>query len=173
MTPRGPVRLVAHALDGGVLWRLDEADEALNSGQRIGLPMMVVSHADTVLSMNDAMRRLLGRSVDALAEAFPERPLVPGRRTRMMAADGAIEVVPVILSSQDGRREVYAVPGLAEPPAASVAARAFESLPVALLHLGSEGEVLASNRQAQVLLGISPDERGHLSSLVDGPGRPG
>jgi two-component system cell cycle sensor histidine kinase/response regulator CckA len=172
MTSRGPVRLVAHALDGGVLWRLDEADEALNSGQRIGLPMMVVSHADTVLSMNDAMRRLLGRSVEALADAFPERPLVPGRRTRMMAGDGAIEVVPVILSSQDGRREVYAVPGLAEPPAASVAARAFEALPVALLHLGSEGEVLASNRQAQVLLGISPDERGHLSSLVDGPGRP-
>jgi two-component system cell cycle sensor histidine kinase/response regulator CckA len=172
MTPRGPVRLVAHALDGGVLWRLDEADEALNSGQRIGLPMMVVSHADTVLSMNDAMRRLLGRSVEALAEAFPERPLVPGRRTRMMASDGTLEVVPVILSSQDGRREIYAVPGLAEPPAASVAARAFEALPVALLHLGSEGEVLASNRQAQVLLGISANERGHLSSLVDGPGRP-
>ncbi|MFW5642371.1 MAG: two-component system sensor histidine kinase NtrB, partial [Roseicyclus sp.] len=172
MTPRGPVRLVAHALDGGILWRLDEADEALNSGQRIGLPMMVVSHADAVLSMNDAMRRLLGRSVEALADAFPERPLVPGRRTRMMASDGTIEVVPVILSSQDGRREVYAVPGLAEPPAASVAARAFEALPVALLHLGSEGEVLASNRQAQALLGISADERGHLSSLVDGPGRP-
>jgi two-component system cell cycle sensor histidine kinase/response regulator CckA len=172
MTARGPVRLVAHALDGGVLWRLEEASEAQNSGQRIGLPMMVVSHADTVLSMNDAMRRLLGRSVERLAEAFPDRPLVPGRRTRLTAADGPIEVVPVILSSPDGRREVYAVPGLAEPPAASVAARAFESLPVALLHLGSEGEVLASNRQAQALLGISPDERGHLSALVEGPGRP-
>jgi two-component system cell cycle sensor histidine kinase/response regulator CckA len=71
-----------------------------------------------------------------------------------------------------GRREIYAVPGLAEPPAASVAARAFEMLPVASLHIGADGQVLASNRQAQTLLGIGPEEAGNLSSLVEGLGRP-
>jgi two-component system cell cycle sensor histidine kinase/response regulator CckA len=107
-----------------------------------------------------------------LAEVFPDQPLVPGRRTRMVCADAAVEVVPIVLSADDGRREIYAVPGLAEPPAASVAARAFEMLPVASLHIGADGQVLASNRQAQTLLAIGPEEAGNVASLVEGLGRP-
>jgi two-component system cell cycle sensor histidine kinase/response regulator CckA len=172
LTPRGPVRLVVGRVEGGILWRLDETREPHEAGEGIGLPMMVVSHADTILSTNDAMRELLGAPARDLTEVFPEQPLVPGRRTRMHAGGKTIEVVPVILTARDGRREIYAVPGLAEPPAASVAARAFESLPVASLHIAADGQVLASNRQAQVLLGIGPQEGGYLSSMVEGLGRP-
>ena len=172
LTPRGPVRLVVSRVEGGILWRLDETREPHEAGEGIGLPMMVVSHADTILSTNGAMRELLGAPARDLAEVFPEQPLVPGRRTRMNAGGKTVEVVPVILTARDGRREIYAVPGLAEPPAASVAARAFESLPVASLHIAADGQVLASNRQAQVLLGIGPQEGGYLSSMVEGLGRP-
>ncbi len=98
--------------------------------------------------------------------------MVAGRRTRLRASTGPIEVVPVVVAARDGRREVYAVPGLSEPPAASVAARAFEALPVALLHIGSDGRLLASNRHAQQLLGMSPDASGTLSAFVEGLGRP-
>jgi len=172
LTPRGPVRLVVSRVEGGILWRLDETREPHEAGEGIGLPMMVVSHADTILSTNGAMRELVGAPARDLAEVFPEQPLVPGRRTRMNAGGKTVEVVPVILTARDGRREIYAVPGLAEPPAASVAARAFESLPVASLHIAADGQVLASNRQAQVLLGIGPQEGGYLSSMVEGLGRP-
>ncbi len=171
-TPRGPMRLSVSRVDGGVVWRLDELREPQQAGEGIGLPMMVVSHADTILSTNDAMRDLLGTEAAQLSEVFPEQPLVPGRRTQMRAGRDMLEVVPIILAARDGRREIYAVPGLAEPPAASVAARAFESLPVASLHIGPDGQVLASNRQAQALLGIGPDEGGYLSSMVEGLGRP-
>ncbi|MCU4655209.1 ATP-binding protein [Roseibacterium sp. SDUM158016] len=172
VTPRGAVRLVAQRLRGGILWRLEDLAEAHRAGGGIGLPMMVVGHTDTILSMNDAMGELLGGRAGSLQDIFPQMPLVPGRRTRLMAAEAPIEVVPIIVAARDGRREVYVVPGLAEPPAASVAARAFEALPVALLHIGADGQVLASNRQAQVLLGIGPDELGPLSNLVEGLGRP-
>jgi hypothetical protein len=163
LTPRGPVRIVVTRTDAGILWRLDDIREPHASGEGIGLPMMTVSRSDTILSANAAMRELLGRPLGALAEVFPDQPLVPGRRTRMVCGDTAVEVVPIVLSADDGRREIYAVPGLAEPPAASVAARAFEMLPVASLHIGADGQVLASNRQAQTLLAIGPEEAGNLS----------
>jgi two-component system cell cycle sensor histidine kinase/response regulator CckA len=172
LTPRGPVRIVVTRTDAGILWRLDDIREPHASGEGIGLPMMTVSRSDTILSANAAMRELLGRPLGALAEVFPDQPLVPGRRTRMVCADAAVEVVPIVLSADDGRREIYAVPGLAEPPAASVAARAFEMLPVASLHIGADGQVLASNRQAQTLLAIGPEEAGNVASLVEGLGRP-
>jgi two-component system cell cycle sensor histidine kinase/response regulator CckA len=172
LTPRGPVRIVVTRTEAGILWRLDDIRESHTSGEGIGLPMMTVSPADRILSANSAMRELLGTPLGALAEVFPDQPLVPGRRARMICGDTAVEVVPIILSADGGRREIYAVPGLVEPPAASVAARAFEMMPVASLHVGPDGELLASNRQAQALLGIGPEEAGNLASLVEGLGRP-
>ncbi len=172
-TPRGPVRVTAYRLVRGLFWRIDDYGTAANqSGEGISLPMMMVSPNDTILSMNAAMRSVLGRRTTGLDEVFPDLPLVSGRRSRMLAQEGPIEVIPVVVTSQDGRREVYAVPGLAEPPAASIAARAFEALPVALLHIGNDCTVLASNRHAQTLLGIEADATGRLSRFVEGLGRP-
>ncbi|PWK62457.1 ATP-binding response regulator [Roseicyclus mahoneyensis] len=173
ITPRGTVRLTAHDLGAGVFWRIDDQGTAAHhAGDGIGLPMMVVSQSDTVLSMNAAMRDVLGRRATALDDVFDEVPIVAGRRIRLKATTGPIEVIPVVVAARDGRREVYAVPGLSEPPAASVAARAFEALPVALLHIGSDGRLLASNRHAQQLLDMSPDASGTLSAFVEGLGRP-
>lgn len=173
VTPRGHVKLTAYRLAEGIFWRIDDHGATTpHHGEGISLPMMVVSHSDTILSMNAAMRDVLGRRATALEDVFSELPIVPGRRSRMLSADGPIEVIPVIVTAKDGRREVYAVPGLAEPPAASVAARAFEALPVALLHIGSDGRLLASNRHAQSLLGIDGAVEGPLSAFVEGLGRP-
>ena len=173
VTPRGAVRLTAYRLGAGIFWRVDDLAAAAHpTGEGISLPMMVVSGSDTILSMNAAMRDVLGRRATALTDVFGDAPVVAGRRSRLQAADGPIEVIPVIVPALDGRREVYAVPGLAEPPSASVAARAFEALPVALLHIGSDGRLLASNRHAQRLLDLSPEADGPLSSLVEGLGRP-
>jgi len=173
VTPRGTVRLTAHRVAQGIFWRIDDQHAPPHAtGEGISLPMMVVSHSDTVLSMNAAMRDVLGRRATALDEVFGEVPVVAGRRSRLLSADGPIEVIPVVVQAADGRREVYAVPGLAEPPAASVAARAFEALPVALLHIGADGRLLATNRHAQQLLEISGDASGPLSAFVEGLGRP-
>ncbi len=173
VTRRGNLRLTTHRLGTGALWRLDDGVEtAQRSGDGIGLPMMVISGHDTVLSMNGAMRDILGRRAKTLQEVFPDAALMPGRQTRMAGAAGFIDVIPIIVEAGDGRREVYAVPGLAEPPAASVAARAFEALPVALLHIGADGRVLASNKQAQSLLGLHANEVVPVAGLVEGLGRP-
>lgn len=173
ITPRGSVRLTAYRLAEGTFWRIDDQGTlAPQHGEGISLPMMLVSPSDTILSMNAPMRDVLGRRATSLNEVFADLPIVPGRRCRLRSGGGPIEVIPVVVPSKDGRREVYAVPGLAEPPTASVAARAFESLPVALLHIGPDGTLLASNRHAQSLLSISSEASGPLSGFVEGLGRP-
>ncbi|MEM7724114.1 MAG: PAS domain-containing protein, partial [Pseudomonadota bacterium] len=89
VTPRGPVKLTAYQLAEGVLWRIDDhAVSAHHSGDGISLPMMVVSQADTILSMNTAMRDVLGRRATTLEDVFADLPVVPGRRTRVVSADG-------------------------------------------------------------------------------------
>ena len=173
VTPRGAVKLTAYRLGDGIFWRLDEPGPAMPAaGEDIGLPMMIVNEMDHILSVNEAMRDMLGRSVTALDEVFDDRPVVPGRRSRLLAARGPVEVIPVIVPRPNARREVYAVPGLSETPVTTVAARAFEALPVALLHIGPDGWLLASNRHAQGLLGLAPDARCPLSRLFEGLGRP-
>jgi two-component system cell cycle sensor histidine kinase/response regulator CckA len=80
--PRGPLRIAAHRVSGGAFWRIDDDPRRCRAGEGIGLPMMVVSQSDTILSMNAAMRELLGRRATGLDEVFPDQPVVPGRRTR-------------------------------------------------------------------------------------------
>ena len=172
--PRGAVRLTGHRLGAGIFWRLDDLEaDGLPSGEGIGLPMMVVSASDTILSMNGALRDILGRRATALSEVIEgEGALIPGRRCRMIAAQGAVDILPVVLPARDGRREIYLVPEAHAPDMAPVAARAFESLPVALLHIGADGRLLASNLPARHLLGIGAEAGGTLSALVEGLGRP-
>ena len=171
-TQRGMVRLSAHRLGSGAFWRIDDPGGAQSvAGEGIGLPMMVVSPSDTILSMNAAMREVLGRRPTALAEVFAD-PLVEGRQAVLMADSGPVRVLPLVLPARDGRREIYALPGVGEPAAATVAARAFEALPVALLHIGADGRLLAANRPAQELLRMDASVGGSLASLVEGLGRP-
>ena len=172
--PRGAVRLTGHRLGAGIFWRLDDLEaDALPSGEGIGLPMMVVSASDTILSMNGALREILGRRATALSEVIEgEGALIPGRRCRMIAPQGAVDILPVVLPARDGRREIYLVPEAHAPDMAPVAARAFDSLPVALLHIGADGGLLASNLPARHLLGIGAEAGGALSALVEGLGRP-
>lgn len=172
--PRGRLRLTGHRMGQGRLWRLDDLEaDGLPLGEGIGLPMMVVSASDTILSMNGALRAQLGRRATALDEVIEaEGPLIPGRRVRMIAEGGAVDSLPVVLPAQDGRREIYLVPEAHAPATAPVAARAFDHLPVALLHIGPDGRLLASNQPARQLLGIGAGPGGLLSTLVEGLGRP-
>jgi hypothetical protein len=106
------------------------------AGEGIGLPMMTVSHADTILFGQCRHAGLLGADAQRWRRCFPisrscpvgARGCARARRWSRWCRSSC---------RRDGRREIYAVPDLADPPAASVAARAFEMLPVASLHIGA------------------------------------
>ncbi len=173
VTKRGAVRLTSFRIGRGTMWRVEETVEAAGrSADWIGLPMMVVSRNDTILSMNEAMRSSLGKRMRALGDVFETLPVQTGHKTRLKGVDGFFDAVPIELQSGDGRREIYALPVEMLPLEDSVAARAFEALPVALVHIAGDGKILAANPQAQTLLNFSHSADLALSGVVEGLGRP-
>lgn len=111
VTRRGIVRITSFRVGNGTLWRIETGGETLTRPQAgSSLPMMVVSRNDTILSMNDAMRALLGERRRALSEVFETLPPQSGQRLRLKAAEGWIEVLVIELQAGDGRREIHTLP---------------------------------------------------------------
>ncbi len=175
VTRRGHVRLAVHQIsDAAYLWRLEDIGDRDVSGQgadALSLPMLTASAAGTVLSMNEAFRRLVGRRVKTLDRIFRDLPLKSGRVHEVDAAEGPISTLVAEVEGYGGRREIYLLPGAVIPEGPAPEWNGLEALPVPLLKIDPSGRVLASNREARALLGseIGPDTR--ISDLLEGLGR--
>ena len=174
VTRRGHVRLSVHQIaDAGFLWRLEEMAERPVGGrgaETISLPMLTVSRNGTILFMNEALRRLVGERVRTLDRIFTVLPLKSGEEHEISTATGPLRAVIAEVEGPGGRSEVYLLP-MATGRATAHDPAAFEALPVALMRLTAQGEVVAVNRAARGLLGDIPS-RAHLSGLFEGLGRP-
>jgi len=173
---RGSLRLCVHQMGrNAYLWRLEDLagrGGAMRSGEVISLPMMTVAKSGTILFMNDALRRLIGRRETTLDRVFSELPLKPGEVMRVTSRDGPMRVLVCEIASSGGRSEIYLLP---EPKQTMVSAGEWgviDTLPVPLLKLGAEGEILMANRRARALLGEDSPRNARLSDLVEGLGRP-
>ncbi|MEM8880423.1 MAG: ATP-binding protein [Pseudomonadota bacterium] len=172
-TRHGHLRVTTHRAGLGMVWRIDDAlATAPRNGDGIGLPMLVVSQNGTILSMNDAMRSLLGQRARSLAGIFGDGPVVSGTRMLLRGADGPVAATVVEVEAGDGRREIYAIPKDGMDCASPVPAAFFEALPVAALLVQANGEVQSHNAAARKLLNIESSEtKVVVGDLVEGPGR--
>ncbi|MDP2740605.1 MAG: ATP-binding protein [Pseudorhodobacter sp.] len=174
VTRRGHVRLSVHPVgDTGFLWRLEDmAERAVGGrgGETISLPMLTVSKNDTILFMNEAMRRLIGERVRTLDRLFTQLPLRSGEEYDVATHNGPVRAVVAEIEGAMGRREIYLLPMAAARSAATDPA-SFDALPVALLRLTSDGQVQAANQAACGLIGeIEPETQ--FADLFEGLGRP-
>ena len=171
---RGHLRLAVHQIgEGGFLWRLEDIADRTGvgrGGDGISIPMLTVSKSNTVLFMNDALRRLIGGREAALDRIILDLPLRPNEVHEISTLDGVARATVVEIESSAGRRELYLVPAL--DPKIDVGWNFFDSLPVPLLKMGSEGEILMANRQARDLLEFQNGEALSFGELVEGLGRP-
>lgn len=155
-------------------WRVElfpQKTVAQDGAAQISLPMLTVSKSGTILFMNDALRRLVGRRVRSLDRLFSDRPLASGELRNLSTSDGQVEVLVIEGSDTPGRRELFLVP-TREDMAHKAAVGAIDGLPIALLKLDGDGRILASNTVARKLLGIAEGEGRRFSALVEGLGRP-
>ena len=195
VTRRGHVRLSVHRIAGQrFFWRLEELvdrNATARGAETLGLPMLTASKSDTVLFMNEAMRRLVGGRVRTLDRIFPYLPLRTGEEVTVTVQEGSARAIVAELEGAGGRREIYLLPATSERQGGGPAFAGFEDLPVALLRLSPEGAVEQANRFARELLGLgsaapSPTEAGRasedatavadfgldLAHLLEGLGRP-
>ncbi len=169
----GLVRVTVSRLGArSLLWRIEriEAGPATMMGEAHRLARLSVASDDSVLYMNSAARRLIGRRVKSLSHLFTDLPLRPGTQHRLATAEGKIDCVVAVLPGAGTQREVFLLPSPAEPELAT--GNAFAVLPVPLLKVAPKGEIVAVNNDARRLLGAEVQPGARLQDLMEGLGRP-
>lgn len=173
VTRRGHVRITVHeAMPDTFFWRFDEMEErgGGKGAEALTLPFLTVGRNDTILFMNEAARRLAGGRMKSLDTMLPVRPTQPGALCTLHGGDGPITVRVAEYETGSGRREIYIVPVEASPETIAPPP-VLDSLPVALLKLRPDGQVLTANAAARKLLD-RPEGPMDLADLVEGLGRP-
>ncbi|MEM6728000.1 MAG: ATP-binding protein [Pseudomonadota bacterium] len=176
VTRRGQVRLAVHALSQeSFLWRVEDILEkptAASGAQGMSLPMMTVSSSGAILFMNEAMRRLVGARVKSLDRVFRNLPVRSGHMNEVSAADGPLACIVAEVETSGGRREIYLLPGAEQETEISRDGWSFfDEIPVALLKIDPQGEILASNRPARELLGRPVKVGTNLADILESLGR--
>ncbi|MGH1368966.1 MAG: ATP-binding protein [Maritimibacter sp.] len=176
---KGELHLATHKVGSeAYLWRLNEREsfgdrsQDGRTGENIGLPMMTVSRAGTILFMNEALRRLLGGRETTLDRVFTDLPLRAGEVHQVMGAHGRESVFVTEIELSAGRRELYLMPEPKLRLMDSAEWGVVEGLPVPLLKLAEDGTVAMANERGRTLLGGQDIVGRPLSDLVEGLGRP-
>lgn len=174
VTRQGHLRLSVHlATRDTYLWRFEEFSErgqARRGADSLSLPMLVASGTGTILYLNEPMRRILGNRPRNLDRVFTNLPVQSGSVVTVAAVDGNMRAVALRVEGTAERSEIYLLPLSILPQ--SKALTEVEDLPIALLHLQSDGLVRAANREARSLLGVETGGDCNLSDLLEGLGRP-
>ena len=168
VTRRGQMRVAAHRVPGGLLWRFEDLADHPHVSHEIGLPMLTLGPSGAVLSMNEMLEARVGQPVKRLRDLFEEVPLQSGGLNRLLTENGPQPVRVVLSEPANAQSEVFVMPA-GEYRNGRVD---LDALPVALLRLDSEGRVLFANRLARDLLpaAVAPGEA-RLAAMVEGLGR--
>lgn len=174
VTRRGLSRISVSTLPGGgFLWRVEEFVDGSGGGRGadgIGLPMLVANKGGVVLFCNEALRRLLGGRPKHLDRILSTADPRPSEVVELAAATGPVRAFMAEVPGVGERREIFFLP-CADPPGAEDMDGGFAEVPVPLLRLSREGEVIAANPAATGLLG--EDVAGQrLAAVYEGLGRP-
>ncbi|WP_261368286.1 ATP-binding protein [Pseudosulfitobacter koreensis] len=177
VTRKGQIRLAVHVMGpDAYLWRIEAIpDEATSKGhEEPGLAMLMVGRTGAILFMNDGARALIGHRAKTLDRVFPAGLPAPGDVALLSTQTGTLRCAVSDIDGGAGRRALYLLPvEQPEPPDAPVDTwAAFERLPVPLVLVTPEGMVQGCNRSATALVGESMAKGAHLSSFMEGLGRP-
>ncbi|MBS0122648.1 response regulator [Aestuariicoccus sp. KMU-90] len=162
------VRRLPHGL---LLWRLEP--EAIRRGatRRSDHPTLTTGRNGAILYMNADARALLGGRVRNLSEVITDMPLRPGG-VHLLAADGGAPRRVLVHASDigAGRQEIVLSRIEADGPD-NGAEGGFDTLPVPLVKVSSDGTVLRANPQARRLLDLAEDKDANLADYMEGLGR--
>ncbi len=179
VTRQGHFRLaVSRISDDQFLWRLDDLGDATRARRSdehgSALPQITVRPNGSISGLNAAARAMLGTSPAILSTVISETPLCSGEVHTVNTATGKVKATVLALDGRDGDREIYLLPesAAAAPRPFNAGWDAIEDLPVPLLKISPDGDVLASNREARQLLRVEDTTGKRVADLLDGLGRP-
>ncbi len=174
ITRRGHLHLAVHLVnENEFLWRLEDMPERTNTGRKpetLPVPMITAGRSGAVLFMNEAARALVGDRVKSLDRLFVSMPVKPGVVNTLSTAQGPVNVLVAENTGLAGRRELFFLPS--ENGLSSGNGTAFETLPVPMIKVAPDGEILMTNQLAINLLGTEDSQGLSLGQVMEGLGRP-
>lgn len=171
VTRKGTVRLtVTWAGPLHYLWRIEDVPAVASRQSEPILPMILLGRTNAILQMNEAARTLAGDNCKTLDALFPGLPPMAGAVCDVASTDGTTRALVAEVDAGGGRRAIYLLPPGSEPMV-QAGWGVFQDLPVPLLKVAPDGKVMAFNRSAAGLIGISLRDEVHLSDLMEGLGR--
>ena len=171
--PDKHLRVSAHQVGpSALLWRIEEFEERGHvDNKAVQYPTLTMGRGGTVLWMNEAARALAGGRVRQIGDLIEESQLTPGA-IHHCKHDGVS--TPYTLNVQEagmGREEVVFIPAETLEEDLPKEEAGFETLPVPLLKLSSQGVILSANRSARDLLhAIRPVDTA-VADYMEGLGR--
>ena len=162
-----------------LLWRLDDLGElngaAGRGGDHMTLPVLHTGPNGTIAHLNEAARLFIGNRPKTLSDVIEDLPLRSGQLHTLKLTNGRIKAMLAVVETKNKGRDVFILPDAATtiaPRQLEAGWDAIEDLPVPLLKIAANGDVLASNREARQLLHIDDTNGLRMADMLDGLGRP-
>ena len=168
-TRSGQVILSLHDIGADLrLWRIEEGRAPpAEQGEAGLLPRVTVGRGGTILFMNAAARKMIGKRVSAL-DHLCSGALVNGQVATLDVDAGPLPRLICEVELNGGRREIFFLP----PPAESGDSTSFDGLSVPLMKVSRNGVVIRANHEALKLLNRDDAEGVKLADIMEGLGRP-
>jgi two-component system cell cycle sensor histidine kinase/response regulator CckA len=176
VTRKGHVRLSVHRMGtDALMWRIDDIPTP-KGAQTEGpaLPMMIIGRRGTVLFMNDAARSLVGYRLKTIFEICPEPDFQTDRLISLKVGSDNFSTRLVVVNAGVGRQAVYLLrtEELVEKRPERERLSSFETLPVPLLRISTNGAILSFNASAADFVGATLTKGAQFADLMEGLGRP-
>ena len=167
--------------DDRFFWRIENLGQKENAYGRhrdlLNIPLLTVGARGAVLFANEACRSFLGYRPKTVSDFLGDKEPVSGMSATITGAQGVVSFNIAKITGAGGRDEIYLIPTqdrlapldkqLLSPDWAAI-----EDLPVPLLKVAHDGEILESNRQARQLLASVDTDKKYMCDLLTGLGRP-
>ncbi len=173
---------VAKLNQDAYLWRLEDGirnDQPKGrASDALSIPMLTLGKRGVVLFVNEACRNFLGFRPKSMDEVLGDVVPRTGLNCQLESVNGPVYVTLAMVESKAGRNEIYIIPsGTKEDTQTGLRELAtewdaIEDLPVPLLKISADGELVASNREARGLLGVPSTKGKRVADVLDGLGRP-
>lgn len=169
----GQIRLSVAVGEGGTFrWRLEDVTprDASMGMIEIGLPTAVVADSGRIISRNEVMAKLIDPNETMLDRVIAGRAIESGEVRSVSTRTGWQRFRVLEISGGTSQcREIFFLPP--DFGGADSTQRLFDTMPVPLLKIASEGVILVANQSACALLDNTIPEGTLLSDLVSGLGR--
>ena len=176
VTRQGHVRLSVHRLGtDAMMWRLDDIPDTKSSHiEGPMLPMMIIGRRGTVLFMNETARSIVGYRLKSIYEICPEPDFRTDQLILLKSDTDSFSARLVVVDAGVGRQAVYLLrtEELIEKTYDKDQLSSFETLPVPLLRVATDGSILSFNASAADFVGSTLAKGVQLAELMEGLGRP-